>query len=102
MRFSERIDLKIIADASWGSAKHLTTEFGVTQEQSLSSGLPIYEPGSGLKSIGLTLSGRYWFNDRWFSFGSAGYESFGKAAKDSPFVRRHYSYEISLGAGYRF
>lgn len=99
---SQRIDLKIIADASWGSAEHLTTEFGVTPQQSANSGLPVYQPDSGLKSIGLTLSGRYWINDQWFSYASFGYESLGKAAKDSPFVRKNSVYEVGLGVGYRF
>jgi len=99
---SDRVELSITGDVSYATAKHLTTEFGVTETQAARSGYRVYRPGSGLKSVGLTLAGRYWFSKNWFGYGELSYEKFGGAGKDSPFVQQDDESEIGLGIGYRF
>jgi len=99
---NDKLELSLTGDLSYATAEHLRTEFGVTQAQAARSGYAVYQPGSGLKSVGLSLAGRYWFTNQWFGFGEISYEKFGSAGKDSPFVEQDDEAEIGLGIGYRF
>jgi len=98
----EYFDLTINSDISWGSAKHLATEFGVSPQQAVDSGYPEYVPDGGLKSIGIGFSGKYRFNEHWFGFAELDYEKYDSAGADSPFVDNDYDYEGEIGIGYRF
>lgn len=49
-RLSRQVRVLSTVDVSWGDSKHMDTEFGVDLNESLVSGLPEYQPASGLKS----------------------------------------------------
>ena len=51
--------------AIWGSAKHIQTNFGITEAQALASGHPEFNAGGGISSIGVSLLGRYQLSERW-------------------------------------
>lgn len=99
---SQKFELTLRSDISWGSRQHLQTEFGVTPQQSNSSGYSVYEPEAGLKSIGAAISGKYQISSRWFSYGEIAYEKYDSAGSDSPFADNDYDVEGEWGIGYRF
>jgi len=49
-RLSRQVRVLSTVDVSWGDSKHMDTEFGIDSNKSLVSGLPEYQPASGLKS----------------------------------------------------
>jgi len=62
----------------------MRTYFGVTEEESISSGLDKFTPGSGLSSVGMELGARYAFSDKWGIEGVATYDRLVDEAADSP------------------
>lgn len=99
---SDKFELSLRSDISWGSKKHLQTEFGVTPVQSANSGYSVYQPDAGLKSIGAAVAGKYLFNKHWFSYAELSYEKYGNSEKDSPYVENTYDVEAEFGLAYRF
>lgn len=61
--------------------------FGITPAESIVSGLPAYNAGSGINAIGLAGSASYKFNPQWELTGYARYERLVGDAADSPITR---------------
>lgn len=55
----KNLTLSIGAKTAFGDSKYMQFKFGITREQSLSSGFPEYEPGAALKSVGTEISIKY-------------------------------------------
>lgn len=60
--------------------------FGVNPRESAATGLPVYEPGSGLYSAAGAASAQYQFTPRWGVTGYAKYERLLRDVGDSPVV----------------
>lgn len=71
----------------WLSQSAVQTNFGVTADQSLATGLPEYFPEAGVSEVGLHMLARYDINDRWRLEGLVGYSRMLGNAADSPLVR---------------
>ena len=97
-----KVELTVRSDISWGSKQHLQTEFGVSQQQSTTSGYTTYLPDAGLKSLGVAVSGKYKFSTHWFGYTEVSYEKYADAGADSPFVDNDYDIEAEIGIAYRF
>jgi outer membrane scaffolding protein for murein synthesis (MipA/OmpV family) len=92
---------------NFGGPDFVDTYFGVTPVEAARSGLPAYDPSSGLVSVGMELSARYEFTGRWGVEGIAAYERLVDDAAASPVVdlgspdqyqlRLGLTREISLG-----
>jgi outer membrane protein len=100
--FSTRAHASFGVTASFASAKFMQTWFGVTAEQSSSSGLPEYSPSAGLKSAGPTASLSYALTPRWSLNTAIAYDVLVAKAADSPIVERRGLPTIALGVGYHF
>lgn len=97
-----KIDVRF--DASFADADHLQTEFGVTEQQAITSIYPQYLFDSGLKSYGIGLKGVYVYSDQvFFTFG-ADYEWHSSKVSDSPLIQAgsNSETEASLGFIYKF
>lgn len=99
---TEKFELRFRSDISWGSQRHLQTEFGVTPTQSSNSTYAAYHPKAGIKSIGVAVAGRFNFSKHWFGFSEISYEKYGDAGADSPFVDNDYDVEAEVGFAYQF
>lgn len=61
--------------------------FGVTPAVSLATGLPVYQPKSGVHGVAVAGGVNYALNDRWGMFGYARYERLVGDAAKSPIIR---------------
>jgi outer membrane scaffolding protein for murein synthesis (MipA/OmpV family) len=68
----------------FGTQGFMETYFGITDEESIASGLPAYSPGGGLTAVGFELGARYAFTDAWGIEGAATYDRLMNDAADSP------------------
>jgi outer membrane protein len=100
--FSTRAHASFGVTASFASAKFMQTWFGVTAEQSSSSGLPEYSPSAGLKSAGPTASLSYALTPRWSLNTAIAYDVLVAKAADSPIVERRGLPTIALGVVHHF
>ena len=60
--------------------------FGVDANQSIASGLPVYDPGGGIRSVGLGTQARYQWNPRWASHAFLEYTRLTGDVGNSPLV----------------
>ena len=96
----------VAADVSgvYATGKSMRTYFGVTPQESLTSGLAAYSPGSGIESVGGGLNIGYQLSRRWGVFTRIGYDDLvGKAGK-SPIVKAgsHNQFLGGVGLSFRF
>ncbi len=87
---------------TWADRNHMEAYFGITPEQSVSSGLPEYEAGAGIKRVDVKASVTYLLTQNWFVMGSVGAGMLVGAAADSPIVKDELQPIGMLGLGYRF
>jgi outer membrane scaffolding protein for murein synthesis (MipA/OmpV family) len=93
------------ANTQWSDATRTRTYFGVSDAQSLITGLRPYQPKSGLTSYGITTTLNYDFAKRWVLMGLVKYERLTGDARDSPIVTADgKANQLSTGIflGYRF
>jgi outer membrane scaffolding protein for murein synthesis (MipA/OmpV family) len=76
--------------------------FGINETQATASGLAQTNISSGLRSIAVDYSTRFYINDHWQVFGEALFEYFSSEVRDSPIARSNYESEIGLGFIYIF
>lgn len=89
------------AGVTWHSRRHNDYYFGVSQRESLRSGLPAYRPDSGATPYAsLTLS--YAFSDSWQAFVLGRYTRLDNGARDSPMTARNGTVLIGGGIVYQF
>ena len=104
-RFGDKTDgsgAEINLVAVFHDSKYANTGFGITAEQSLTSGLAETRLSSGLRSIGLNYNYRHNINENWQIFGEALYEHFSSEVRSSPIARSNYEAEIGIGVVYIF
>lgn len=73
--------------ASWTEARRAAVFFGVTQEQSASSGLPVYIPGSSVSDVQGDIGARWEFKENWAINGYARYTRILGRNANSPLVK---------------
>ncbi len=88
--------------AMWADDRYMEAYFGVTTAQSAASGLPEYDAGAGLSSVGVELSATYFLNDHWIMRGQVGVSELLGDAADSPVVQETSQSSASIMVGYRF
>ncbi|MDF7774071.1 MipA/OmpV family protein [Sphingomonas sp. AOB5] len=83
---SERFMLMPSIGTTWGDKKHNNRYFGITQQQSLASGLPRFTTGSGFIDAKAEVGVMYRLTDRITLGASGGVTTLMGAVKDSPIV----------------
>ncbi len=72
--------------ATWGDDDYTSTWFGIDDEQSDNSGIPVYDVGSGIRDVSLELSSRYALGAHWSIDASIRYRRLLSGAANSPLV----------------
>ena len=99
---SPRLMLVPTIGTSWGDSEYNDRYFGVSVEQSVASGFPAFQPGSGFKDASIALSANYCLT-RHLSVGvSAGATMLLGDVKDSPIVFHRTQPKGFLSMSYRF
>ncbi|WP_448661099.1 MipA/OmpV family protein [Sphingomonas sp. CJ20] len=86
-------------------SKYQDAYFGVSARESAATGLPVYDPGSGVQAVGANATATYQLNARWGLYGFAKYDRMVGDAADSPITRRIGSpnqFSGGLGLSYTF
>lgn len=79
--------------------------FSITPEQSAASGLPVYDAGGGVRSLGAGVQARYEFSPHWASHIFLEYERLTGDAGNSPLVTLRGSrdqMQVGIGLSYSF
>ncbi len=102
---SQKLRLGGGVSTSYASGHYMQSYFSIDADNSLRSGLPVYEAKAGFNDVGASLRANYAFNQRWGVIGIVGASRFIGDAADSPIVTQEGSdYQVIGGAGvsYRF
>jgi outer membrane scaffolding protein for murein synthesis (MipA/OmpV family) len=94
----ERWTLSGAVKVTWADSKYMNAYFGVTPEQSLYSGLPVYRAHAGLHDITATTVAEYDWTVHWETLVSFGYMRLLTSAADGPLVRLRGSADQPIGA----
>jgi outer membrane scaffolding protein for murein synthesis (MipA/OmpV family) len=96
---SEDAALGARVSTTWANKRFTRSYFGVTNDQSIASGLAVYTPGGGLKDLSFTVGGEYRLTPAWAIVANAGYTRLLGDIKSSPLVsRRGSANQFSAGA----
>ena len=79
--------------------------FSITPGQSVASGLPVYDAGGGLRSVGAGAQARYQWSPQWATHMFVEYERLSGDAANSPLVIQHGTrdqIQVGIGATYSF
>lgn len=100
MPLSPRIFTGVGVGATWVSGGFNDTYFGVTSEDAVRSGLPYYNPSSGIEQITSWAACVYQINRSWYAGALIFYQRLTGPAADSPIVvERGTRNQITVGAG---
>lgn len=98
----DRLMLMGRVEAIWADGDSMQQWFGVTAQQARRSRFAAYDAGSGLRSVGATLTGIYRLSDNWSLNATIGVSQLLGDAADSPITQRATQPFGMLGIGYRF
>ncbi len=94
------VDLFVFS--TFASDTFINRDFGVTTEQSATSGYAATDISGGYRSIGVQAAGRWRFGDSWQLQAEAGYERYNSDIANSPIALDDYEAEIGVSLLYRF
>ncbi|WP_077038110.1 MipA/OmpV family protein [Pelomonas sp. KK5] len=101
LRQSRHLEWTAGGGVSFGNAAYLRSYFGVTPEGSVATGLPAYEPGSGLRDVHAGMGWTWQLAPSWIAFGSASVSQLLGPAADSPLTQRRFGGQLAAGISYR-
>ncbi|SME97161.1 Outer membrane scaffolding protein for murein synthesis, MipA/OmpV family [Tistlia consotensis] len=93
---TRRLRLGAALSATYADRDYTRTYFGIDADNAARSRLSRYDPGGGLKDVGLTLRATYRITDHWGVTGIAGYTRLLGDAADSPIVEQQGSADQGL------
>ena len=80
----------------------MNRDFGVTEEESITSGLPATDLSGGYRSVGLALVDRRYLTKHIQIITQGGFEYYSSDIRDSPIAREDYEVEVGISAVYQF
>jgi MipA family protein len=86
---------------SAGNGLNLRSYFGVPASAVAATGLPLYEPGAGLRGVSFGVGFKHALDKHWFVFGGAGVSRLLGPAADSPLVQRSAGSTAAVGLAWR-
>jgi MipA family protein len=87
---------------TWGDGKSNQTYFGVTPQQSATTGLPSYQASSGLRYAQFGLLGSMDLSEHWLIPWGITVQRMQGDAANSPLVRDRTNFFVNAGVAYRF
>ncbi len=82
--------------------RYMQTYYGISEEQSVRSGYPVYTPKAGARDLALFTNIRHDIGSEWTAIGSIGYSHLMGPAAASPLTGRTDAYSLSAGIARRF
>lgn len=82
--------------------KAVNAYFGVTPQQSVSAGYPVFRAGPGPRAAGAGISMAWFFTDHLLLTSNIGVKTLVGDAAQSPIVMEPWQFSTSIGMGYRF
>ena len=97
-----RFGAGLFTQSTWANSKSMSSFYGITPAQSVVTGLPAYNAGSGwlFTSVGLLYSVD--LSQKWVIVGSLEARHLHRNAADSPLTERTTNAYVSAGLAYRF
>lgn len=99
---SGRVSAGLFTQATWANAKSTRSVYGVSPQQSATSGLPAFDAGSGLLFASLGLLWQVELTNTWAVVGSVETRRLQGDAERSPLAERRTNHYVSAGVAYRF
>jgi len=97
-----RDKLAVAGSAHFGSNDYNQSYFGVTTNQSATSGYTKYTPGSGLYAVKAAITWTHRFDDNWSLLAATEATRYMKKAGDSPIVKARTNYGTMAAVNYTF
>jgi outer membrane protein len=94
--------LDVFAFTTLATDDFINRDFGVTESQSESSGLPATDLDGGFRSVGVSAVARWPLGPRWQLTAQAGYERYSDDISDSPIARDDHELELGMTLVWRF
>ena len=104
-RFGRQLDgtgTELFVFTTLGDTEFINKDFGVTEQESITSGLPATDLDGGFRSIGLTALHRSYMSKKLMLMANATYEHYSGDIEDSPIAQQGYEYEIGVSLVYHF
>ena len=93
---------EIFVFSTFGNADFFNRDFGISYEDSLTSGYPETDLDGGYRSTGITLIDRRYIGDHIHIISQAGLEYYCDEIQDSPIAREDYEFEVGVSVVYHF
>jgi outer membrane protein len=97
-----RLRAGVFVQTTWMNAKSANSFYGITPALSGPTGLPAFEPGSGLAYVSGGLLWGYDFSKHWVAVGNLDVRHMQGNVASSPLVERRSNYYAAAGLAYRF
>src|SRR5262249_15125353 len=100
---SPKVFVGLGGGVTWASESFMQQRFGVTPSAAASSGLPVFDAGSGMRQYYVWPAVIVRVSEKWFVGGGAFYQRLTGDAADSPIVTQRgdpNQWTIGVGAGY--
>jgi outer membrane protein len=94
--------LSLGANTSFANGDYMDSYFGVSAGESARSGLAAYDPGWGMRDVGLSLQLVYPFYDKFRLIGMSRFNYLLDEAADSPLVEQNAQFSFGLAIAYQF
>lgn len=104
-RFGERQDgtgTELLLFSTFGTSEFINKDFGVTEEESVSSGLAATDLDGGYRSVGLNVIDRRYVTDHIQIISQGGVELYSSDIQESPITKQDYEIELGISAVYQF
>lgn len=102
MRVAPRTFWSVGASLTWGNGQYMRSYHGVSAAASAINGLPVYQPGSGLRDTTFTTALRTEYDRNWSGYVGGGLAHLLGPAADSPLTRSRQQWWLSTGLARRF
>lgn len=101
---ADNFSIDVDARSTWGDQDYQQTYFGISHDNSVRSGLPVYRPDSGFRDVTVGLSVGYQLNARWGLLARTSLTRYVGDTADSPIIHEGSKTVGLMGfaASYRF
>ncbi len=96
------VEAGVFGQLTWANSKSTQNFFGITPQQSVVTGLPAYNAGSGPRYVQFGLLGSVNLSEHWLIPWGASMQRLQGDAGDSPIVQDRTNWTINAGIAYRF
>ena len=94
--------LSVDAGVTWANGNSMRNSYGIGEREHAASGLPLYDPGSGLREVGASVGLTGEPSPHWIWVARLSAVRLTGTAARSPIVKRHVMPSLLMGAAYRF